>query len=366
MIELVNILTKDVQRPVHSMRQLYGDDAVSVLEQCLDADIEFGRYVNHFIYGILWACPLLKLAEKSLITIVGLNTLGRSKQLEIHLRGWRHLGEAGDPRDLTKTTNSRYKALAKLASAIALGHKEQTKAVLRQTITEQSLSLSDIYISAMHLMVYLGCPCAMNTFAVLQELGYQEPPEIRATLFPDLKEAPTLSAAMTRLYGSKATAVYDRCETLSPSFNYYVQRFVYDVLWQRSGLTDVEKSLVTITTLTLLNKEEQLNIHLTGWQALGQTISQLTALLNINDIPLSDQLQISETHGQTIDPTLSKLVAFTKLAIADDQDRIRTFLKDAEISVEQAQAALYQMMTYTGCPIVMNGLRTTQRLSHIE
>ncbi len=83
---------------------------------------------------------------------------------------------------------------------------------------------------------------------------------------------PQKSKMMAALYGEAASdVVYDRCQALSPNFNKLIQELVYDVFWARPGLTLKEKSLITIISLIVHNKEEQLRIHLSGFFNLSGT-----------------------------------------------------------------------------------------------
>ncbi|MCP4474485.1 MAG: hypothetical protein GY821_07980 [Gammaproteobacteria bacterium] len=92
---------------------------------------------------------------------------------------------------------------------------------------------------------------------------------------------PKLSKMMIQLYGAEnAKVIYEKCQQADPYFNKFVQEVVYDQLWALPGLTLIEKSLVTITALATVEKEEQLGIHLQGYLNLDDSPNKLDMIFN--------------------------------------------------------------------------------------
>lgn len=93
-------------------------------------------------------------------------------------------------------------------------------------------------------------------------------------------QVPELSPMMSQLYGAAADQVNQRCYDLDPVFGEFVQRVVYDQLWALPPLSLREKSLVTIISLALLGKEEQLEIHIKGFLKSAGTVDELLSLFD--------------------------------------------------------------------------------------
>lgn len=91
---------------------------------------------------------------------------------------------------------------------------------------------------------------------------------------------PPKSKLMDQLYGPKvADAVYNRLQQLDPELNEVIQRIAYDHFWARPGLNTRDKSLITVTSLIALGKEEQIRIHINGFLGAQGTISELKGML---------------------------------------------------------------------------------------
>ena len=89
-----------------------------------------------------------------------------------------------------------------------------------------------------------------------------------------------LSQTMIALYGEEETRqIYDRLEKIDPWFNWHVQTVVYDYVCALKPLFLKEKSLITVTTLITLGKEEQLYYHLKGFLHLGGAIVDLIKVI---------------------------------------------------------------------------------------
>jgi 4-carboxymuconolactone decarboxylase len=81
---------------------------------------------------------------------------------------------------------------------------------------------------------------------------------------------------MNELYGEAfAQQVANRLEELSPKLNEIIQGLAYEQIWARSGLSVRDKSLIAVTTLVALGREEQTKIHMTGFLRSGGTVQEL-------------------------------------------------------------------------------------------
>jgi len=88
------------------------------------------------------------------------------------------------------------------------------------------------------------------------------------------------SKIMDVLYGEKtAEKVFERIEYLDHALNEEIQKIAYDHYWALPGISTRDKSLVTITSLMVMGKEEQTRIHLNGFLNSGGTINETMALL---------------------------------------------------------------------------------------
>jgi alkylhydroperoxidase/carboxymuconolactone decarboxylase family protein YurZ len=191
------------------VRTLYGEEeAQKVSARCHDIDPWFNHYVQTFVYDILWNLPPLSLLEKSMTTLVALTTLNKEEQLTIHLKGFLHVGgtvkqfldilnymqnsqyiSSVDPALAilengvtseeviwTPTTQNnslltdRYRALIDVGCIATLGNNNITKSCFSNILENKLLSKEDIGGVLRHIMVYTGCPCTMNGFAVLNEI----------------------------------------------------------------------------------------------------------------------------------------------------------------------------------------------------
>lgn len=75
-----------------------------------------------------------------------------------------------------------------------------------------------------------------------------------------------ISPVMVNLYGEdEAIRVASRCYEVDSFFGEWVQRYIYDLLWTLKPLDMLQKSIITIVSLTVLGKEEQLSIHIKGF-----------------------------------------------------------------------------------------------------
>lgn len=98
------------------------------------------------------------------------------------------------------------------------------------------------------------------------------------------------SKLMDQLYGEETSRkVFERLEYLDHELNKDIQDIAYDYYWALPGLNMREKSLVTITSLIVLSREEQTRIHFNGFLNSGGTIDDIIALL----------LYMSENFGES-------------------------------------------------------------------
>ena len=78
-------------------REVHGDawvDQAEARQTTFDAD--FQRFITEVAWGTLWARPNLDRRTRSLLTIALLAALGRTEELELHLRSSQNIGVAKD------------------------------------------------------------------------------------------------------------------------------------------------------------------------------------------------------------------------------------------------------------------------------
>lgn len=193
---------KKIQPKISPMMiQLYGaEEAKKVYDRCQAVDPWFNGYVQETIYNTIWALPPLTFIQKSLATVVTLATLKKEEQLQIHLKGFYFLG--GTQEDLKNIfqfmldrkyiasidpllfilksvshqsqslsqekfiMDEKNKVIIDLTSLAVLGNNDHTKKYL-EIIINRTLSEEEIRGVLRHIMIYYGCPCAMNGLALL-------------------------------------------------------------------------------------------------------------------------------------------------------------------------------------------------------
>jgi 4-carboxymuconolactone decarboxylase len=77
------------------------------------------------------------------------------------------------------------------------------------------------------------------------------------------------------LYGPYTAELKKNLSEISPSLSDVIHEVAYEQFWSRPGLDLKTKSLITITTLVALGKEDQLKIHLRGFLNCGGTLEEL-------------------------------------------------------------------------------------------
>lgn len=61
---------------------------------------------------------------------------------------------------------------------------------------------------------------------------------------------------------SNAQKAMDDLEALAPDFAKLTKDFLFGDIWERPGLSQRDKSLITVTCLVALNRIEQVDFHL--------------------------------------------------------------------------------------------------------
>lgn len=115
-------------------REVHGDawvDQAQARQTSFDAD--FQRFITEVAWGTLWARPNLDRRTRSLLTIAILAALGRTEELELHIRSSQNIGVAMD----------------EIAEAL------------------------------LHVAVYAGIPAANAAFALSKQVLTTEPDESR-------------------------------------------------------------------------------------------------------------------------------------------------------------------------------------------
>ena len=83
------------------------------------------------------------------------------------------------------------------------------------------------------------------------------------------------SRMIERVLGSKADPIKAMLENVHPDLARYVQDFAYGEVYARPGLGLIERELLAVTCLTLLNLKPQLKTHVYGALNVGVTRLQL-------------------------------------------------------------------------------------------
>jgi 4-carboxymuconolactone decarboxylase len=71
----------------------------------------------------------------------------------------------------------------------------------------------------------------------------------------------------------------DELEALAPEFAKLTKDFLFGDIWQRPGLSQRDKSLITVTCLVALNRIEQVDFHLKKAFENGLTKEELVAAI---------------------------------------------------------------------------------------
>lgn len=78
---------------------------------------------------------------------------------------------------------------------------------------------------------------------------------------------------------SKEQKVIDDLKAIAPEFGKLTQDFLFGDIWKRPGLSQRDKSLITVTCLVALNRIEQVEIHLEKAFENGLTKEELVAAI---------------------------------------------------------------------------------------
>ncbi len=74
----------------------------------------------------------------------------------------------------------------------------------------------------------------------------------------------------------------------------YGDTFSYDLFWSRPGLSKRDRSLITITALVAMGREEQTKIHMRGFLGSGGKINELREAL----VPSATRCSIAAFKGK--------------------------------------------------------------------
>ena len=78
---------------------------------------------------------------------------------------------------------------------------------------------------------------------------------------------------------SKEQKATDDLKAIAPEFAKLTQDFLFGDIWQRPGLSQRDKSLITVTCLVALNRIEQVEFHLKKALENGLTKEELVAAI---------------------------------------------------------------------------------------
>lgn len=95
--QLPNQAQSTYEAGLAARRAVLGDAYVdNALAQATPFDADFQRFVTEVAWGSVWARPGLDRSTRSLVTIAVLAALGRTDELELHLRASRNAGVTPD------------------------------------------------------------------------------------------------------------------------------------------------------------------------------------------------------------------------------------------------------------------------------
>jgi 4-carboxymuconolactone decarboxylase len=78
---------------------------------------------------------------------------------------------------------------------------------------------------------------------------------------------------------SNAQITMDDLEALAPDFAKLTKDFLFGDIWERPGLSQRDKSLITVTCLVALNRIEQIDFHLKKAFEYGLAQEELVAAI---------------------------------------------------------------------------------------
>jgi 4-carboxymuconolactone decarboxylase len=78
---------------------------------------------------------------------------------------------------------------------------------------------------------------------------------------------------------NNAQKAMDDLEALAPEFAKLTKEFLFGDIWERPGLSQRDKSLITVTCLVALNRIEQVEFHLKKAFENGLTKEELVAAI---------------------------------------------------------------------------------------
>ena len=82
-----------------------------------------------------------------------------------------------------------------------------------------------------------------------------------------------------RMAMSNEPKAIDELTAVAPEFAKLTQDFLFGDIWQRPGLSQRDKSLITVTCLVALNRIEQVEFHLNKALENGLTKEELVAAI---------------------------------------------------------------------------------------
>src|SRR5258708_29314499 len=78
----------------------------------------------------------------------------------------------------------------------------------------------------------------------------------------------------------------DDISTIAPEFSKLTQDFLFGDIWKRPGLSQRDKSLITVTVLATLNRIEQIDFHLN--RALENGLSKVEIVAALTHVAFYD------------------------------------------------------------------------------
>ncbi|AWP23382.1 carboxymuconolactone decarboxylase [Acidiferrobacter sp. SPIII_3] len=214
----------------------------SIVDALAEIAPDLASLVIRFVYGEIYPRPHLTLKERQLVAVATLATLGNARpQLKFHIAGALNVG----------------------------------------------CSSQEIIELMLHLVIYAGFPAGLNGVWAAQEVfqdhGVAHVPVASLTRAQKDRGDSRYRAgwaALSRIDGRAGEDVIASLATLAPDLARYIIEFAFGDIYTRSGLSLVQRELITVATLTAKGTAAvQLKVHAQGLLNVGGTRDQLVETL---------------------------------------------------------------------------------------
>lgn len=224
-------------RGLAAMAKMRGSaEAAAERATALEAELgALGSYAIDWVFGDVWSRPGLAPADRELVVLSQLTTLGQTDQLPMHVR-----------------------------SALQLGLRES--------------EIAEVFVQ---LGGYAGFPRALSAMRVAQEVFAEQGGSGQAAAEPAEKKDDGQRRSDAREVMGRLTANQPQngLDTGMRAFTGTAGRLAFGELWSREALTRRQRSLVVVATLVAQDKMNELRFHLRAAQNHGLTVAELEEVM---------------------------------------------------------------------------------------